>query len=165
MRSTIPLLFELSKVGRRAADLPPLDVPVLDALLPEEFLGETLPLPELSEVELIRHYIRLSRRNFGVDNGSYPLGSCTMKYNPKINEEVAGVFRDLHPLLDEEDLKGAFAMMAQLQKALCEVTGMDAFTHGSACAGFRARHQPGFCGACGLQDGGDPLQRRRRRGR
>ncbi len=128
MRSTVPLLFELSKAGRRAADLPQLDVPQLDAPLPKELLGDALPLPELSEVELVRHYVRLSRRNFGVDNGSYPLGSCTMKYNPKINEEVAGVFRDLHPLLDEVDLSGAFSMMAQLQDALSEVTGMDAFT-------------------------------------
>ncbi|HWR23051.1 MAG TPA: aminomethyl-transferring glycine dehydrogenase subunit GcvPB [Feifaniaceae bacterium] len=128
MRSAVPLLFELSKAGRRAADLPPLDVPELDALLPDGLLGDALPLPELSEVELVRHYIRLSRRNFGVDNGSYPLGSCTMKYNPKINEEVAGVFRGLHPLLDEEDLNGAFSMMAQLQDSLSKITGMDAFT-------------------------------------
>ena len=128
MRSTVPLLFELSHENRRAADLPPLDVPQLDSLLPEASLGERLPLPELSEVELVRHYVRLSRRNFGVDNGSYPLGSCTMKYNPKINEEVASVFRDTHPLLEEEDLSGACVMMMGLQDALSEVTGMDAFT-------------------------------------
>ena len=128
MRSTAPLLFEQSHPGRRAADLPQLDVPQLDGLLPEKLLGDALPLPELSEVELIRHYTRLSRRNYGVDNGSYPLGSCTMKYNPKVNEELPALFNDLHPLLEESDLLGVFKLMAELDQALCEVCGMDKFT-------------------------------------
>ena len=128
MRSTVPLLFELSHKGRRAADLPALDVPELDNLLPAELLGEALPLPELSEIGLVRHYTGLSRRNFGVDNGSYPLGSCTMKYNPKINEELSNSFNDLHPLLEESDLVGAFTLISELDKQLCEVAGMDKFT-------------------------------------
>lgn len=128
-RSTVPLLFERNHAGRRAADLPALDVPALDGLLPEALLGEALPLPELSEVELVRHYTGLSRRNFGVDNGSYPLGSCTMKYNPKINEELPAHFAQLHPLLEAEDLAGAYELMYALDVALCELCGMDKFTH------------------------------------
>jgi len=128
MRSTVPLLFEQSHAGRRGADLPPMDVPETDALLPEELLGGALPLPELSEVELVRHYLGLSRRSAGVDNVTYLLGSCTMKYNPKINEEAASVFLDAHPLLNEDDLQGPFRMMCGLSAALCEITGMDAFT-------------------------------------
>ncbi|MDL2258587.1 aminomethyl-transferring glycine dehydrogenase subunit GcvPB [Eubacteriales bacterium OttesenSCG-928-K08] len=130
MRSSAPLLFELSKTGRRAADLPPMDVPELDGLLPEELVAkEPLPLPEMSEVELIRHYTRLSRRNFGVDNGSYPLGSCTMKYNPKINEQLPACFNKLHPLLDELDLLPVWELMHALGELLCELCGMDQFTH------------------------------------
>lgn len=128
MRSTVPLLFELSHKGRRAADLPPMDVPQMDNLLPAELIGDTLPLPEIAEIGLIRHYTGLSRRNFGVDNGSYPLGSCTMKYNPKINEELSNCFNNLHPLLEESDLAGAFTLMSELEQQLCEVAGMDKFT-------------------------------------
>ncbi|MDL2235543.1 aminomethyl-transferring glycine dehydrogenase subunit GcvPB [Christensenellaceae bacterium OttesenSCG-928-L17] len=127
-RSAAPLLYERSHPGRRAADLPPLDVPALDNLIDAELLGEALPLPEVSEVELVRHYTLLSRRNFGVDNGSYPLGSCTMKYNPKINEELPGMFARLHPLMDETDLSSVWELMADLDAALCEITGMDRFT-------------------------------------
>ncbi len=129
MRSTAPLLFEQSHPGRRASDLPVLDIPALDGLLPEELLGkEPIKLPELAEVDLIRHYTKLSKRNFGVDNGSYPLGSCTMKYNPKINEEVSAYFASLHPLLDEEDLFGVFGLIGALNHKLCEICAMDQFT-------------------------------------
>ena len=90
MRSEYPLIFERSREGRRAYDLPVLDVPEADELLPSGMINDAkLNLPEIAEVDLVRHYTNLSRRNFGVDNGFYPLGSCTMKYNPKINEEVA----------------------------------------------------------------------------
>lgn len=140
MRSTVKLLFEHSKPGHRATDLPYADVPVLDGLIPENLLGDELPLPEVSEVELTRHYTGLSRRNFGVDNGSYPLGSCTMKYNPKLNEALPALFNDLHPLADAAMQQGAVEMMYNLQKSLCEITGMDAFTlqpaagaHGELC--------------------------------
>ena len=91
-RDSQPLIFERSVKGRKAYSLPDLDVPEmpLESLLPSELLRETPPaLPEVSEPDLVRHYTVLSRRNFGVDNGFYPLGSCTMKYNPKINEDAA----------------------------------------------------------------------------
>ncbi|MDW7991574.1 MAG: hypothetical protein RMK65_05425 [Anaerolineae bacterium] len=82
-----PLIFEISRPGRCAASLPELDVPPSE--LPTEFLRDDLPLPEVSEADLVRHYTRLSQMNYAVDIGFYPLGSCTMKYNPKINEELA----------------------------------------------------------------------------
>ena len=129
MRSAYPLLFERSVPGRRGADLPQLDVPELSGLVPQSLLHEApLPLPELAEVDVVRHYTNLSRRNFGVDNGFYPLGSCTMKYNPKINEEVAPLFNGLHPLADADCAAGAIRLMDALEKALCEVAGFDKFT-------------------------------------
>lgn len=76
-----------------------------------------LDLPELGEVDLVRHYTNLSRRNFGVDNGFYPLGSCTMKYNPKINEEVAQLFNDVHPLLDADMCQGSLRLMYDMENA------------------------------------------------
>jgi len=128
-QATVPLLFELSKPGHRGSDLPALDVPAKENLLPESLLSQSDPiLPELSEIEVVRHYTGLSNRSFGVDSGAYPLGSCTMKYNPKINEELAKYFSDIHPLLDESQLSGARTLMARLQSSLCEITGMDAFT-------------------------------------
>ncbi|NCB30069.1 MAG: hypothetical protein EOM66_01515, partial [Clostridia bacterium] len=100
-RCAFPLLFEISKPGRKAYDLPALDVPRKDGLLPDAVKAEkALHLPELAEVDLVRHFVGLSRRNFGVDNGFYPLGSCTMKYNPKIDEEVCNNFSGLHPFAD-----------------------------------------------------------------
>ncbi len=129
MRSEYPLIFERSRAGRRAYDLVELDVPSLDGLIPESMAGSgPLDLPEIAEVDLVRHYTNLSRRNFGVDNGFYPLGSCTMKYNPKLNEEVASTFDGLHPLLDQDMAQGALDMMLDLDRALCEITGMDKFT-------------------------------------
>src|SRR5262249_40111439 len=100
------LIFEKGAPGRRAATLPALDIPEkpLNALLPAEALRrEPAPLPEVSEIELVRHYTHLSQRNFGVDTGFYPLGSCTMKYNPKVNEDMAALpgFARLHPLVDD----------------------------------------------------------------
>jgi glycine dehydrogenase subunit 2 len=89
---------------------------------------EMLILPEVSEVELVRHYIKLSQRNYGVDNGFYPLGSCTMKYNPKVNEAMAGLdeFAKIHPL--QPECQGALQLIYELEKKLCEIEGMDAFT-------------------------------------
>ena len=91
-RSNEPLIFELSSPGRMGVDLSDCDVPSKDLrqLIPEHLIAQEGPdLPEVSEVDVIRHFTRLSRRNFGVDVGSYPLGSCTMKYNPKVNEDIA----------------------------------------------------------------------------
>ena len=100
------------------------------ALLSEKLLRKDVPLPDLPENEVIRHYTELSRKNFGVDNGFYPLGSCTMKYNPKINEQIAGDPRFLgtHPLQDEEDVQGNLEVLHHLQEWLGNITGMEAFT-------------------------------------
>ena len=100
-------------------------------LLPRELLREEPPgLPEVPEHEVVRHYIELSIRNHHVDRGFYPLGSCTMKYNPKINEEMARLpgFAGAHPLAPDDALQGALAVQYELQQALAEISGMDAVT-------------------------------------
>ncbi len=123
------LIFEISKENRRTVTLPKSEVPSFD--IPEDKKRGTQPkLPEVAEIDLVRHYTNLSRMAHGVDNGFYPLGSCTMKYNPKINEETAGLngFKNLHPLQKEEDVQGALELMYELKQSLCEVTGMDDMT-------------------------------------
>jgi len=130
-REDFPLIFERSVPGRKAYSLPAPDVPeeALASIIPAELLREKLPaLPEVSEPDLVRHYTALSRRNYGVDNGFYPLGSCTMKYNPKTNEAVAKLagFAHLHPYQPEDTVQGALQLMWELQEALAELTGMDA---------------------------------------
>lgn len=127
------LIFELSKPGRKAYRLPEIDVDevALEELIPGEYLNdEELNLPEVSEVDIIRHFTNLSNKNFGVDTGFYPLGSCTMKYNPKINEDMANLdgFKNIHPLQPEETVQGALKLMYELDKALCEISGMDKMT-------------------------------------
>jgi glycine dehydrogenase subunit 2 len=127
------LIFELSQAGRTAYALPECDVPqvALTDLIPDSFLrAQPAELPEVYEVDVIRHYTALSRRNFGVDNGFYPLGSCTMKYNPKINEDVARFagFAKIHPYQPEESIQGALELLYHLQNDLAEVTGMDRVT-------------------------------------
>ena len=104
-------------------------VPESKSRLPAPF-GRKLPIPDVNEVDVIRHYIELSRRNFGIDNGFYPLGSCTMKYNPKINEDVARMegFASLHPHVPQSAAQGSLELMFCLEKMLCEITGMDMFT-------------------------------------
>ncbi|MEI5908102.1 aminomethyl-transferring glycine dehydrogenase subunit GcvPB [Bacillus spongiae] len=128
-----PLIFELTKEGRIGYSLPELDVEVADLsqLLPEEYIREEEPeLPEVSELDIMRHYTALSNRNHGVDSGFYPLGSCTMKYNPKINENVARYpgFAHVHPLQPESSTQGAMELMYDLQEHLKEITGMDEVT-------------------------------------
>lgn len=128
-----PLIFELSKTGRVGYSLPEMDIPEVsvETLLPEGYLREEAPeLPELSELDIMRHYTALSKRNHGVDSGFYPLGSCTMKYNPKMNENVARFngFAHLHPLQDESSVQGALELMYDLQQHLIEITGMDEVT-------------------------------------
>ncbi|MGB2992814.1 MAG: aminomethyl-transferring glycine dehydrogenase subunit GcvPB [Paenisporosarcina sp.] len=128
-----PLIFEITKPGRIGYSLPDLDIPEVDlsTLLPEGLLREeAAELPEVSELDIMRHYTALSKRNHGVDSGFYPLGSCTMKYNPKINESVARFpgFANIHPLQDEETVQGAMELMYDLQEHLIEITGMDDLT-------------------------------------
>jgi glycine dehydrogenase subunit 2 len=125
-----PLLFERSRPGRLGCSLPEPDVPAVDpaAVLPEGLLrGAIEGLPELSEVEVVRHFTRLSTWNAAVDLGLYPLGSCTMKYNPKLNERVARLpgFADAHPLQPDELSQGLLELAWQLEQALAEVSGMD----------------------------------------
>ena len=116
-------IFEISRPGRCATSLPALDVPRAD--LPDDLVREELPLPEVSEPDLIRHYTLLSQMNHGVDIGFYPLGSCTMKYNPKINEEMCRLpgFTQLHPYQDEETVQGALFLMHSLQEFMEELGG------------------------------------------
>ncbi|XKE96190.1 aminomethyl-transferring glycine dehydrogenase subunit GcvPB [Metaplanococcus flavidus] len=128
-----PLIFEMTKEGRVGYSLPELDVPEIDLaeLLPEGLVrDEAADLPEVSELDIMRHYTALSKRNHGVDSGFYPLGSCTMKYNPKINESVARYsgFANIHPLQDESTVQGAMELMYDLQEHLKEITGMDEVT-------------------------------------
>ncbi len=126
-----PLLFELSKPGRRAAQLPQCDVPVrpLEDLLPPDALSDAPPpLPELSEPDVVRHFVNLSTQNMSVDANFYPLGSCTMKYNPKRNERLASLpgMIDLHPYQPESTLQGILALLHRCQHMLAEIAGLRA---------------------------------------
>jgi len=121
------LIFERSKPGRRAAAVPKPDLPVPE--VPEELRRRQPPrLPELAEPEIVRHFTALADRTFGIDTGFYPLGSCTMKHNPRVNERVVALpgFRDLHPLQEEDGAQGALELMWRLQEILAEVCGLDA---------------------------------------
>ncbi len=122
------LIFEKSVAGRRGATFPMDGVEeAAEAFLPKAYLRQApLDLPEVSENEVVRHYTALSRKNYGVDTGYYPLGSCTMKYNPKIHEEVANFpgFSQIHPLQPPETVQGVLALMFDLSRYLCEITGM-----------------------------------------
>ena len=121
------LLFEHSDAGRKGYSLPALDVPA--AALPEELCRTTIAgFPELSEVDVVRHFTRLSTWNYGVDSGFYPLGSCTMKYNPKVNEVAARLpgLADVHPATPDHLAQGVLALMADLQQALAEISGFAA---------------------------------------
>jgi glycine dehydrogenase subunit 2 len=126
------LIFENSRPGRTAGTIPASDVPevALDKVIDASLLRVDLNLPELSEVDIVRHYTRLSRRNFGVDVGFYPLGSCTMKYNPKVNENVAGLqgFTSLHPYVPEAAAQGNLQLLHELAGYLSEICGMADFT-------------------------------------
>jgi len=126
------LIFELSKPGRSATDVSASDVPVLniDEVIGKKYLRDDLDLPEVAEIDLVRHYTNLSRRNFGVDLGFYPLGSCTMKYNPKINENVAAFagFTGLHPDAPDAFAQGNLELMVDMQKLLSNIFGMAEFT-------------------------------------
>lgn len=130
------LVFELSKPGRSGYSLPENEFGKA-AEMPEALARKAaLGLPEVSEVDVVRHYTNLSQMNFGVDTGFYPLGSCTMKYNPKINEEIAAMpgFLGLHPLQPESTVQGALEVYYNMEKSLSAITGMAGFTF-NPCAG------------------------------
>ncbi|MGH8886935.1 MAG: aminomethyl-transferring glycine dehydrogenase subunit GcvPB [Egibacteraceae bacterium] len=140
-----PTVFEKSRPGRRASSVTALDVPAVDpaeALPGVELAGEPPALPELGELDLVRHFTRLSHRNHGIDVGFYPLGSCSMKYNPRLAEAVAGLpgFRDLHPWAPDEAAQGTLGLLWELERWLTELTGLHAATfqpaagaHGELC--------------------------------
>ena len=127
--SDVQLIYEKSRPGRRAGRVPSYGLPVPE--LPAELRREAPPrLPEVPENEIVRHFTQLADRNFGIDTGFYPLGSCTMKHNPRVNERVVGLpgFRDLHPLQEDEGAQGALALMWELEQILAEVAGLPAVT-------------------------------------
>jgi glycine dehydrogenase subunit 2 len=121
------LLPDISRPGKTGCRLPELDVPATE-LPPRELMRQELALPEVSEAELVRYFTSLSRRNYGVDTGFYPLGSCTMKYNPKWHEDIARFhgFQDIHPYQPADTVPGAMQLMFELQELFAEITGMDA---------------------------------------
>lgn len=122
----VPLLFE----GCEEPSPEERFDPTLGGLLPASIVRSTLDIPDLSERDVVKHFVNLSQMNFGVDNGLYPLGSCTMKYNPKVCDEIAAMqtVADLHPLQDPETIQGALRLMYELERMLCEVGGVDAVT-------------------------------------
>lgn len=150
-----PLIFERSKKDRYAYSLPQNDIENISiaSLLDDKYIRKhKTEFPEVSELDLVRHYTELSNKNFGVDTGFYPLGSCTMKYNPKINEKVARIsgFSESHPLQEEEHVQGSLEIIYSLQEELKEITGMDEVTlqpaagaHGewTALMIFKAYHE------------------------
>ena len=126
-------IYEKSRLGRRAYSLPALDVPEmpLDELLPAAARRRRpARLPEVSEIDLVRHFTELSTLNYGVDSGSYPLGSCTMKYNPKVNEVTARFegFAGLHPYQPERHVQGVLELMYELEHWLAEIAGLSRVT-------------------------------------
>ena len=127
------LIFEKSRAGHTGYEILAEEIPdfTLQAMFPEAYIrSQDAELPEVPEVDVVRHYTNLSKLNHSVDNGFYPLGSCTMKYNPKLNEAVAALegFQQIHPYQPESSIQGALALMYALQEALKVVSGMDAVT-------------------------------------
>ena len=125
---TEPLLCEISQPGRKGFQYPQPDVPLTP--LPEKLTRQHLPMPELAEIDVVRHFTRLSQLNYSIDTGFYPLGSCTMKYNPKINEDVARLpgFANVHPLQPIETIQGCLLLMYELQEYLKEIGGFSGVT-------------------------------------
>ena len=122
------LIFEVSKPGKKGYSLPELDVKdvELSDIIPAKYLNEgEIELPEVSEFEAIRHFTNLSNKNYSLDAGIYPLGSCTMKYNPRINEDMAAMegFTDIHPYQPEKTVQGALELMYKLDGQLSEIAG------------------------------------------
>jgi glycine dehydrogenase subunit 2 len=122
----VELIFELSEKGRKGYRLPKLDVPAVDvAQYLGEYYREDLNFPEVSELDVVRHYTKLSQRNYAIETTMVPLGSCTMKYNPKINEELARIeaFTQMHPFAPEDCVQGTLRLMYELKELLKELSG------------------------------------------
>src|SRR5690554_2135769 len=133
MHKNVPLIFERSTPGRRGYRLPDLDVPevAIEELIPAEHLRAESPnLPEVSELEVVRHYTQLSRLNHGIDVAFYPLGSCTMKYNPRVHEDIASLpgLNSIHPYQPETTVQGALEIMYNLGEYLAVISGLKATT-------------------------------------
>src|SRR4051794_36590532 len=153
------LLFELSKPGRRTHRLPACDVRVgrAEPLLPKESLASAPPpLPEVGEIDLVRHFVNLSTRNMSIDTNFYPLGSCTMKYNPKRHERLAALpgIADLHPLLPDESAQGMLRLLHSMQNILAEIAGLDAVSLQPAAGAHRAL-TPRLVAAASYRDRGE----------
>jgi glycine dehydrogenase subunit 2 len=160
-----PLIFEQSSPGRRGIELPGADVPDAAApadCLPAAALRAAPPaLPECSELQVVRHFTRLARLNFGIDTNPYPLGSCTMKYNPKVADEAAALpgFAGLHPHVPDAWAQGALELLWSLEQALCALTGMDAFSLQPAAGAHGELAGMLICGAY-FRQRGDAERRR-----
>src|SRR4051794_6981331 len=127
-RLSTDLLFDLSRPGRRCHRLPACDVPADPDLPADALAGDVPPLPEVGEIDLVRHFVNLSTRNMAIDTTFYPLGSCTMKYNPKRHERLAGLpgFAAVHPLQDDDTCQGMLQVLFEMQEYLKEISGLDA---------------------------------------
>src|SRR5437879_12265375 len=144
-----PLLSEIHEAGRAGRHVRGSED--ADALIPNEFRRRaSLDLPEITEPQVVRHFTHLAQLNYAVDTGMYPLGSCTMKYNPKINDRIASLFADLHPKQPQSTVQGALTLLAELEGMLAKLTGMDPVTMQPAAGAqaeftailmFKAYHQ------------------------
>ena len=159
------VIFELSKSGRRCHRLPACDVPAskpLGELIPQEHLADQPPpLPEVGEIDLIRHYTNLSARNMSIDTNFYPLGSCTMKYNPKRHERLAALpgFANLHPLQDDSTTQGMLELLYEMQQFLAEISGLPAVSLQPA-AGAQGELTALFVAAAYFRDKGETHRRK-----
>ena len=130
MDSKDSLIFEKGNKNTQINFIPKMDIEFdeLESIIPKNLIRDEIQIPDIPEVEIVRHYVKLSKINYGLDSGIYPLGSCTMKYNPKINEHIARLaeFSQIHPLQEENE--GALQLMHNISNMLGEITGMDGFT-------------------------------------
>jgi len=155
------LLFEISHAGRRCHRLPECDVPATGDLLPRDTLADAAPpLPEVGEIDLVRHFVNLSTRNMSIDTNFYPLGSCTMKYNPKRHERLAALpgLANLHPLQSDESCQGMLQILWELQNILAEIAGLDAVSLQPA-AGAQGELTALLVAAAYFRDRGEPRTR------
>src|SRR5262245_40001583 len=155
------LLFEISHPGRRCHRLPACDVPTDTGLPPAALAAAPPPLPEVGEIDLVRHFTNLSARNMSIDTNFYPLGSCTMKYNPKRPERLAGLpgFAAVHPLQADATCQGMLQFLYEMQQDLCEISGLDACSLQPA-AGAQGELTALFVAAAYFRHKGEPQRNR-----